>query len=272
MRLTDTIWRALATGALLVCPALFAGVQYDSRHNILWVTDFPAGFPCTLERLLSADAACGWGKVSWHDRDNTYTIDAHLYIGADDGTDTYFQLGTRTDPAPTLVVNGATTGIPVSGGSFSKKIVLSPGANTLRVVAASARGTGSRAVTVFSRVPGKDLKIVLTWDTPGTDVDLWVIDPKGVKCWYRRKRTRAGGTLDTDVTSGYGPETFTQARSLPGPYRIVAHYYSARGSAPTEVKVEVIQFEGTPRERRLVRRGVLHRSKQQLRVAVVSVR
>ena len=172
----------------------------------------------------------------------------------------------------TLVVNGATTGIPVSGGSFSKKIVLSPGANTLRVVAASARGTGSRAVTVFSRVPGKDLKIVLTWDTPGTDVDLWVIDPKGVKCWYRRKRTRAGGTLDTDVTSGYGPETFTQARSLPGPYRIVAHYYSARGSAPTEVKVEVIQFEGTPRERRLVRRGVLHRSKQQLRVAVVSVR
>ncbi len=58
-----------------------------------------------------------------------------------------------------------------------------------------------------------------------------------------------------DGTTGYGPETYTQARALPGTYRVQAHYYS--GHPPTRLTVNVVQGEGTPDERRSTLRGVL---------------
>jgi uncharacterized protein YfaP (DUF2135 family) len=173
----------------------------------------------------------------------------------------------------TLVLNGVPLSIPRQGDAFETTQVLAPGLNVIRVVGA-ADGAGGAAgfvedeVSVFASVPAKDLRVTLTWDTP-TDVDLWVTGPDGEKVFYQHRHGAQGGTLDTDVTTGYGPETFTQARAAPGSYRVQAHYYG--GEAPTRVVVTVVRQEGTPREERQVFRGVLLQPGEVLEAAQFAV-
>ncbi|HEY1406966.1 MAG TPA: DUF2135 domain-containing protein [Spirochaetota bacterium] len=144
-----------------------------------------------------------------------------------------------------LVLNGIPQTIPLQNGEFSINAVVAPGNNLVELIAGDARDR----VSFFAKVPGRDVKVVLTWDTP-TDVDLWVIDPTGEKCYYAARSTKSGGNLDVDVTTGYGPETFTMAKALPGNYSVQTQYYSS-GSAPvTRVNVYLILYEGTPKEQR----------------------
>jgi uncharacterized protein YfaP (DUF2135 family) len=155
----------------------------------------------------------------------------------------------------TLVFNGVPMSVPISGGRFDLAQVLSPGLNTFRAVVEAGGKAAEDSVSVFARVPAKDLRITLTWDTPGTDVDLWVTGPDGEKVLYSHREGKAGGILDTDVTTGFGPETYTQARLQHGTYLVQAHYY--RGADPTRVVVTTIRGEGTPDEERRVFRSVL---------------
>jgi tetratricopeptide (TPR) repeat protein len=92
----------------------------------------------------------------------------------------------------------------------------------------------------------KDVRIVLKWDTDRTDVDLWVKAPSEEQCKYNQKSTHRGGRLDRDVTTGYGPETYTQPEMRDGKWLVQAHYYS--GGPTTKGTVEIILLEGTPRE------------------------
>ena len=169
----------------------------------------------------------------------------------------------------TLVLNGVALSIPKKDEGFSTTQVLAPGLNTIRVLATDRGGTASDQADVYALVPPKDLRITLTWDTPGTDVDLWVTGPDGEKINYQNKQGKAGGTLDTDVTNGYGPETYTQARAEPGTYRVQANYYS--GLPPTRVTLNVIRGEGTPDETRRVFRGVLLKAKDVVEVGEFTV-
>ncbi len=99
------LWMSAA--ALLAAGALCrANVQYDPERNCLWVTDFPAAYPCDMARLAAVDAVNGWGKIRHDPGSDTWMLDADLWIGTDDGTDTYFQLGDADHPTPTLIVNG----------------------------------------------------------------------------------------------------------------------------------------------------------------------
>jgi uncharacterized protein YfaP (DUF2135 family) len=149
--------------------------------------------------------------------------------------------GTRA----TLVINGIPQSVPLQNGRFSINAVVAPGMNLIEVLAGDARDK----VSFYAKVPARDIKVVLTWDT-ATDVDLWVIDPDGNKCYYANRSTPRGGNLDVDVTTGYGPETFTMAKALPGTYAVQVQYYSAYNLPVTKVQVYVIQFEGTPKEER----------------------
>jgi hypothetical protein len=92
----------------------------------------------------------------------------------------------------------------------------------------------------------KDVKIVLSWKTSGTDVDLWVTPPGEEKCTYQRKSTFRGGRLDRDVTSGFGPETFTLPEFRDGVWLVEVEFYS--GGVVTAGQVDIILFEGTERE------------------------
>jgi len=156
----------------------------------------------------------------------------------------------------TLVVNGIPMSVAVDGsGAFQQAQVLSPGLNTIRAVAERDAASFEDSVALYAQVPAKDLRVALTWDTPGTDVDLWLTGPDGEKILYSHRQGKTGGTLDTDVTSGFGPETYTQARLTKGTYRVQAHAY--RIERPTRVELTVVRFEGTPEEERSVVRGVL---------------
>jgi uncharacterized protein YfaP (DUF2135 family) len=170
----------------------------------------------------------------------------------------------------TLVVNGTPLSVAISGGNFEQPQVLGPGLNTIRAVVERDGVVAEDSVALYAQVPAKDLRISLTWDTPGTDVDLWVTSPDGEKVLYSHREGKAGGILDTDVTSGFGPETYTQARLVRGTFRIQAHAY--RIDRPTRVEVTTVRFEGTPDEERRVLRGVLLRTGDVIEVGEVVVR
>ena len=51
-----------------------------------------------------------------------------------------------------------------------------------------------------------DLRVTISWNTDATDVDLWVMEPDGTKCFYQHNHTKNGGELSQDQTQGYGPE------------------------------------------------------------------
>jgi tetratricopeptide (TPR) repeat protein len=70
-----------------------------------------------------------------------------------------------------------------------------------------------------------DLRVVLAWDANDSDVDLWVTDPNGEKCYYQHQDTYQGGHLTDDFTGGYGPEEFSLRVAKKGRYRVEANYY-----------------------------------------------
>lgn len=73
-----------------------------------------------------------------------------------------------------------------------------------------------------------DLRAALSWDSDNSDMDLWVTDPNGEKCYYSNKLTYQGGLISNDFTGGYGPEEFVLRDAKPGLYRVEAHYFGDR--------------------------------------------
>src|SRR5690606_36754345 len=92
-------------------------------------------------------------------------------------------------------------------------------------------------------VPGgieNDLHVYLTWDTDRTDVDLWVLTPSGKKIFYEYKVGPDGEALHDDVTTGYGPESFTARRATPGEYVVQVNYFGGGRGAFPEARGEVV--------------------------------
>ncbi|MBI4607057.1 MAG: tetratricopeptide repeat protein, partial [Planctomycetes bacterium] len=83
-----------------------------------------------------------------------------------------------------------------------------------------------------------DLQLSIHWSTDATDIDLWVVEPGGERCYYEHKETAGGGKLFWDVTDGYGPEIYQRRKASSGSYEVLVHYYgnrSPRWSVPTAV-------------------------------------
>ncbi len=98
-----------------------------------------------------------------------------------------------------------------------------------------------------------DVRVVLNWDANEVDMDLWVIDPRGEKCYYAHNRTQVGGWLSADFTGGYGPEEFWLRKAIPGTYQVQVNYYGScqqRIAGPTNIRVEMITNYGRPNEER----------------------
>jgi uncharacterized protein YfaP (DUF2135 family) len=97
----------------------------------------------------------------------------------------------------------------------------------------------------------KSLLVELTWDTPSSDMDLYVQKPDGeVVCFENQNENNpAKGWLDIDDKDGYGPERFRMDSPKPGTYKIYAHYYN--GDVPTNIFSKVFtggsvkEFRGT---------------------------
>ena len=114
-----------------------------------------------------------------------------------------------------------------------------------------------------------DIKVYLTWDTDRTDVDLWVTNPAGQKISYQKKKGRFGGTLYDDVTTGYGPESFTASAAVSGTYSVQVNYYGGGRGTFKEARGEVIVVlnEGRESEERFVLPYRLFRRGQTVTVA-----
>jgi hypothetical protein len=96
-----------------------------------------------------------------------------------------------------------------------------------------------------------DLRVTISWNTDATDVDLWVIEPDGEKCFYSHNKTKSGGELSQDMTQGYGPERYQVKKAQKGTYRVIVHYFAVNPNllaGESHVNVTVTKFAGTPQE------------------------
>ncbi|MBC3874664.1 VIT domain-containing protein [Undibacterium flavidum] len=96
-----------------------------------------------------------------------------------------------------------------------------------------------------------DIRVVMTWDADNSDMDLWVSDPLGEKCYFGHNATAQGGRMTRDATQGYGPEEFSLRKALPGKYKIETNFYGNRQqiiAGATTLQVKLILHFGTPKE------------------------
>ncbi|PIF10968.1 uncharacterized protein YfaP (DUF2135 family) [Janthinobacterium sp. 13] len=153
----------------------------------------------------------------------------------------------------TLVVNGVAMPMEVGeDGSYGRPYGFGSGSNSVEVRSPDGR---SRARTQFvDSYQGKTqarLRIVLSWDSAGTDLDMHVVTPDGGHAWYGNRVLKDGGALDVDVTTGYGPEIFSSAAPVKGNYHVYVNYYGSGENTAmlTVARISVITNEGTPREK-----------------------
>lgn len=99
------------------------------------------------------------------------------------------------------------------------------------------------------------IRVVINWNKNDTDIDLWVTDPNGEKCYYSHNRTAAGGRLSDDFTQGYGPEQFLLKKAINGTYKIETNFFGERQltlSGPTTIMGEIYLYYGDGREERRI--------------------
>jgi hypothetical protein len=95
--------------------------------------------------------------------------------------------------------------------------------------------------------PGERARII--WDTDGTDVDLHIWDAAtGEHAWYSDQDGIWDAELSSDITTGYGPEWFTDYED-PSTRSFVYGlcYYDDEGVGPTDVAMRIIDPDGTVR-------------------------
>jgi uncharacterized protein YfaP (DUF2135 family) len=152
----------------------------------------------------------------------------------------------------TLIVNGIAMPQRIEAdGSFSRPYVFGAGGNSveLRAPDGSVRRVQfheGQAARGLSR-----LKVVLSWDSDATDLDLHVLTPDGGHVFYGNRVLENGAALDVDVTSGYGPEIVSMPAPLPGAYLVFVNYYGAgaHDRELTTARVSVVSNENTPAEK-----------------------
>lgn len=85
----------------------------------------------------------------------------------------------------------------------------------------------------------------IDWDTDDTDVDLHVWDQFGNHAYYLQQDEIPDADLSVDITTGFGPEIFTDQRS-PSTRRLTYGlcYYSDHDNGPTNVTVRLIDPDG----------------------------
>jgi tetratricopeptide (TPR) repeat protein len=117
-----------------------------------------------------------------------------------------------------------------------------------------------------------DLRVTMSWNTDNTDVDLWVIEPDGTKCFYQNRQTPRGGELTEDMTQGYGPERYQAKQAQPGVYRVVVHYFRPNPNlmaGETHVNVVVTRNAGTPQEKVERHTVILKRHNEEVEVCQI---
>ncbi|WP_460369797.1 YfaP family protein [Pseudomonas sp. Tul1A2] len=169
----------------------------------------------------------------------------------------------RKDNQPgRLIVNGVSMPLKIDdSGRFDRPFSFPNGSNSVEVRSPDGQ---QRHRTQFLNTSGgatpAKLRVLLAWDSDGTDLDLHLVTPDGAHIWYGNRSAANGAALDVDVTTGYGPEIFAMPAPIKGQYLVYVNYYGGgyRGDdeggdeavqALTTAQVTVITEEGTPSEK-----------------------
>ncbi|MGE9312179.1 VIT domain-containing protein [Niabella sp. CJ426] len=100
-----------------------------------------------------------------------------------------------------------------------------------------------------------DIRVVLNWNKPDTDIDLWVTDPNGEKCYYSYNRTSNGGRISNDFTDGFGPEQFLLKKAAKGEYKIETNFFNEDRftiTGPTTLMAEIYLYYASGKETRKI--------------------
>ena len=115
-----------------------------------------------------------------------------------------------------LIVNGVAMPLRIDGnGNFSRPYTFGSGANSVEVRSNEGERRQVSFVDSYGGRPQVKLRIVLSWDTDGNDLDLHVVSPDGQHVFYGARTANNGGALDVDVTTGYGPEIYANPSPPP---------------------------------------------------------
>ncbi len=171
-------------------------------------------------------------------------------------------LGKPKETSPlTLIVNGLDMPLPADGDTFARPFIFGRGSNSVEV----RQGANRHAVQFYearANVTPTRLRVLLSWDTDNTDLDLHVVTPDGEHIYYGNRTAASGAALDIDVTTGFGPEIISAPAPKNGTYLVYVNYYgsgygSGSGSGDdrnadehlTTAKVSIVNRAGTPDEK-----------------------
>ena len=163
--------------------------------------------------------------------------------------------GAQSKP-PTAVINGVALPLETDqAGNYARPYMFGVGSNSVAIK--NADGSVAQRTQFYEANPGRStakIRIVMSWNSDNTDVDLHVLTPKGEHAWYGNRILKDGSGIDVDVTTGYGPEIYSSTAPQRGEYQIYANYYGGRDPKKplTEVCVAIITNEGTPNEKQQV--------------------
>ncbi|MHA6575447.1 YfaP family protein [Pseudomonas yamanorum] len=168
----------------------------------------------------------------------------------------------KNDEPGRLIVNGISMPLKIdASGGFDRPYSFPNGSNSVEIRSPNGQ---LRHRTQFlhsssGATPAK-LRVLLSWDSDNTDLDLHLITPDGAHIWYGDREAPNGAALDVDVTTGYGPEIFSMPAPIKGQYLVYVNYFGGgyridEGGAEdavqplTTAQVTVITEEGTSNEK-----------------------
>lgn len=165
-----------------------------------------------------------------------------------------------------IIINGVEYPIQVSNSTFDAEFPVDPGENRIQIRVWDGNGNArtSTVIQIFVRIPRLDIRVVMTWDTDDTDIDLHFLkrdrgeehrfvhgDGDRHVAYYNMRPSDFGvgaeqnPWLDIDNTRGYGPETIVLKEATAGDYHIWVYPYALRRAELTKVKVRVTLGGGT---------------------------
>jgi len=119
-----------------------------------------------------------------------------------------------------------------------------------------------------------DIRVVIDWNHANTDLDLHINNPAGDEIYYSNKTSKYGGILSSDMTQGYGPETFIIKKALKGEYKISIEFFSdsvQKIIGPTNLKVTIIENFGRKNATRRIKVYRLENDEGTLQAGIVKI-
>lgn len=174
----------------------------------------------------------------------------------------------RRDQARTaadkIVLNGAA--MPLFSdeqGNFVRPYAFGRGSNSIEIRSSGSDRT-TRRVQFYEAANDKAqarIRVVLSWDDHQAEVDMHVITPDGGHAFWADPILSNGAIIDPDGVDGPGPEIFTMAAPLHGPYQVWVNYWGnfsdsgyhfdevTRQKPVMTATVTIITAENTPAEK-----------------------